>query len=45
MRGPCKEGKMGCGRPIAKDLTPTDILQQEFPKIYRKYDYKFGDET
>ena len=44
MRGPCKEGKMSCGRPIAKDMTPTDILQQEFPKIYRKYAYTFGDE-
>lgn len=36
MRGPCKEGKMSCGRPLAKELTPTDILQQEFPKIYIK---------
>lgn len=34
MRGACKEGKMACGRPITKDMTPTDILHTDFPLLY-----------
>lgn len=31
MKGPCQEGKMGCGLPLDKDMTPTDILEADFP--------------
>lgn len=34
MKGGCKEGKMTCGKPIAKNLTPTEILRKEFKSIY-----------
>lgn len=34
MRGSCKEGKMSCGRPLAKDMTPSYILKCEFPLLY-----------
>lgn len=34
LRGACKEGKMACGRPLTKGMTPTEILKQEFPKFY-----------
>lgn len=33
-RGTCKEGKMSCGRPIDKTMTPTEILKQDFPLLY-----------
>lgn len=31
MFGTCKEGKMCCGNPIRSDMTPTDILEADFP--------------
>lgn len=31
MRGTCKEGKMRCGRPIRSDMTPTEIIAEDFP--------------
>lgn len=34
MKGGCKEGKMTCGKPISKNLTPTEILRKEFKTIY-----------
>lgn len=33
-RGSCKEGKMSCGKPIDKAMTPTDILHADFPLLY-----------
>lgn len=33
-RGTCKEGKMSCGRPIDKTMTPTEILHADFPLLY-----------
>lgn len=33
-RGTCKEGKMSCGKPIDKAMTPTDILHTDFPLLY-----------
>lgn len=29
----CQEGKMCCGRPYSKHVTPTEILKQDFPLI------------
>lgn len=31
----CLEGKMSCGKVINKDLTPGDILKEEFPLLYK----------
>lgn len=31
MRGACKEGKMCCGRPIRSDMTPAEIIAEDFP--------------
>ena len=33
-RGSCKEGKMSCGKPIDKAMTPTEILHADFPLLY-----------
>lgn len=33
MNGPCKEGKMCCGKPINKAWTPMDIIKEDFPLI------------
>lgn len=33
MNGPCKEGKMTCGRPINKTWTPEDIIKSDFPEV------------
>lgn len=33
-KGACKEGKMACGRPIDKAMTPTEILKTDFPLLY-----------
>ena len=35
MTGHCKEGKMCCGRPIDKDATPTEILKNNYPLLYK----------
>ena len=35
MTGPCKEGKMCCGRPIDKGATPTEILKNNYPLLYK----------
>ncbi|MBQ3330831.1 MAG: FAD-dependent thymidylate synthase [Ruminococcus sp.] len=32
----CKEGKMTCGKPISKALTPAEILAADFPKLYKE---------
>jgi thymidylate synthase (FAD) len=34
MKDACKEGKMSCGNPIVKGLTPAERLRKEFPVIY-----------
>lgn len=36
MRGVCKEGKMACGRPLDKNMTPSYILRCEFPLLYKE---------
>lgn len=33
MRGPCKEGKMACGNPIPDDMTPSEILAMDYPRL------------
>lgn len=33
MSGPCKEGKMTCGNPIKRNLTPHDIITLDYPKL------------
>lgn len=41
MSGTCQEGKMTCGAPLNKHMTPTDILNTDFPlltKIKENYD-------
>lgn len=32
--GTCKEGKMSCGKPIDKAMTPEEILRKDFPLLY-----------
>ena len=32
--GCCQEGKMSCGKPIDKNMTPTEILRKDFPLLY-----------
>lgn len=36
MRGACKEGKMACGRPLDKNMTPSYILRCEFPLLCKE---------
>lgn len=36
MNGPCKEGKMCCGKSINKDWTPADIIQEDFPLLMKE---------
>lgn len=31
MKGKCLESEMSCGAPLARDLTPHDILKRDFP--------------
>lgn len=33
MEGTCKEGKMGCGKPLAKGMTPAEIIAADFPLL------------
>lgn len=33
MNGKCKEGKMTCGKCIPHEMSPTDIIQADFPKL------------
>ena len=33
MSGTCQEGKMTCGAPLDKHMTPTDILNTDFPLL------------
>lgn len=32
-RGKCQEGKMCCGKAIAKEKTPEQIIKEDFPKL------------
>ncbi|MGN1399398.1 MAG: FAD-dependent thymidylate synthase [Erysipelotrichaceae bacterium] len=36
MRNKCNEGKMSCGRVIKKNMTPTEILKEDFPLLYEE---------
>jgi thymidylate synthase (FAD) len=36
MVGPCKEGKMCCGKPISKTWTPMDIIKEDFPLLVKE---------
>jgi thymidylate synthase (FAD) len=38
MYGKCPEGKMTCGKPIAPDMGPDDILKADFPEVYKLCD-------
>lgn len=33
MEGACKEGKMGCGKPLAKGMRPAEIIAEDFPLL------------
>lgn len=35
MQKACAEGKMACGKPIAKDWTPEEILKNDYKEIYQ----------
>ena len=37
-RGCCQEGKMSCGNPIDKSMTPSEILRKDFPLLYENPD-------
>lgn len=34
----CQEGKMSCGHPLQKGMSPTEILHQQFPYFYEEDD-------
>lgn len=34
----CREGKMSCGHPMQKGMSPTEILHQQFPYFYEEDD-------
>lgn len=36
MTDACREGKMTCGHTIPRDMTPTEILKTDFPKLYKE---------
>lgn len=36
MNGPCKEGKMCCGKPINKEWTPMEIIKADFPLLMKE---------
>lgn len=36
MKDYCKEGKMGCKNPIKRNITPTDILKEDFPLLMKE---------
>lgn len=36
MNGYCKEGKMGCKKPINRNIVPTDILKEDFPLLMKE---------
>jgi thymidylate synthase (FAD) len=36
MNGPCKEGKMCCGKPIDKTWTPMEIIKEDFPLLVKE---------
>ena len=38
MTGNCREGKMSCGKIIAKGTTPTDIIKSDFPLLVKEDD-------
>ena len=33
MNGGCEEGKMTCGKCIPPKMSPSDIIQVDFPKL------------
>ena len=33
MNGTCEEGKMTCGKSIPSQMSPTDIIRTDFPKV------------
>ena len=35
-RSGCQEGKMCCGKAIKKTMTPTEILKEDFPLLYKE---------
>lgn len=36
MNGPCKEGKMCCGKPIDKTWAPMNIIEEDFPMLVKE---------
>ena len=43
MFGPCKEGKMCCGTPLKAEMTPIEILAEDFPLLMRNTKIKEND--
>lgn len=39
-RDKCSEGKMSCGKRIGKELTPSDILAEDYPAIGKEAAYE-----
>ncbi len=35
-RSRCAEGKMSCGRPIQREMRPSDILQTDYPLLRKE---------
>lgn len=36
MNGSCKEGKMSCMKPIDRNMTPLEILKNDYPKLFKE---------
>ena len=42
MNGGCEEGKMTCGKCIPVDMSPSDIIIVDFPRIADNYNLQEG---
>ena len=39
MFGACQEGKMCCGKPLTKGMTPAEIIATDFPLLAEEADH------
>lgn len=44
MNGGCREERMTCGRCIPQDMSPTDIIRVDFPKLIERAEFEKGAE-
>lgn len=44
MTDKCREGKMGCGRPISPIFGPAGIIAVDFPKLFEVLKERYADE-